>query len=88
LERAKQPDYVSRYDDFDLDYGDCRRAGATAGESRVDGAHQRAGAPAAHFRSASNDGARGRSAAPPPKSSRGSSRQEHDGFGAGIFPDG
>src|SRR5262245_42445071 len=24
LERAKQPDYVSRYDDFDLDYGDMR----------------------------------------------------------------
>ena len=30
LERAKQPDYVSRYDDFDMDYGDFRRLGLSA----------------------------------------------------------
>jgi stage V sporulation protein G len=88
LERAKQPDYVSRYDDFDLDYGDMRRAPAAAGESRVDAAH-RDGAPPSHYRQGSNDGGRVRGSAPPPRSSspRGSSRG-HDGFGAGIFPDG
>jgi stage V sporulation protein G len=88
LERAKQPDYVSRYDDFDLDYGDGRRAPAAAGESRVDAAH-RDGAPPSHYRPGASDGARTRNSSPPPRSSsRGAARHGHDGFGAGIFPDG
>jgi stage V sporulation protein G len=86
LERAKQPDYVSRYDDFDLDYGECRRAPAAAGESRVDGAH-RDGAPASHYRAAAGDGARPRGSAPPRgAASRGANRPAGGGFGAGIFP--
>ena len=34
LERAKQPDYVSRYDDFDMDYGDYRRCSVATNDSR------------------------------------------------------
>ena len=36
LERAKQPDYVSRYDDFDMDYGEFRpKPHAPSSESRT-----------------------------------------------------
>ena len=89
LERSKQPDYVSRYDDFDMDYGDFRRPTAAAGDTRVDGAHPRDGAGGAHFRPTNSDGARSRGSAPPSKSSRepGRPMRGGTGFGAGIFPE-
>jgi len=89
LERAKLPDYVSRYDDFDLDYGEYRRPAATAGDTRVDGAHAREAVGGAHFRPpAAADSARPRGNAPPPRSSREQARPSRGGgFGAGIFPE-
>ena len=92
LERAKQPDYVSRYDDFDMDYGDFRRPAQPASNShemRIDPPHERRGA---HASSNANRSApeaqRPRGAAPPPKSAspRRDDRTAIDGFGAGIFP--
>jgi stage V sporulation protein G len=90
LERAKQPDYVSRYDDFDMDYGDYRpkHHGPPATETRIDPPHDRRGAHAPQQRPAHADAQRNRGAAPPPKSTqRRDARSPSDGFGAGIFPD-
>jgi stage V sporulation protein G len=92
LERAKQPDYVSRYDDFDMDYGDFRRPAQPPGhahETRIDPPHERRGAHASNNanRSAA-EAQRPRGAAPPTKSAspRREERTAFDGFGAGIFP--
>jgi stage V sporulation protein G len=95
LERSKDPNYVSRYDDFDMDYGDYRRPAATAphaaapAETRIDAAHERRGNHAAQHRPPAADVPRGRSATPPaPKSSTPRSvNRPADGFGAGIFPE-
>jgi hypothetical protein len=86
IERAKQPDYVSRYDEFDMDYADYRRAPQPppASESRFDPPHERRGAHTGGNRPGAADAARSRGAAPK-SSSR--SRPTFDGFGAGIFPD-
>jgi stage V sporulation protein G len=90
LERSQHPDYVSRYDEFDLDYGDARRPGPPAGnyDTRIDPPHQRGnGHVAAHQRDASPDPARDRRGIPSPKSApRSAQRSPFDGFGAGIFP--
>jgi stage V sporulation protein G len=89
LDRAKQPDYVSRYDDFDMDYGDFRRGPAAgAQEMRIDPPHERRGAHAnnnANRPATDSQRARG---APPAKSTspRREERTAFDGFGAGIFP--
>lgn len=91
LDRAQQPGYVSRYDDFDLDYGDGKRpaAAASGGESRVDPPHQRGPSPSGNHRVNAAEPPRDRGAVPPPKTARrtNSSRLTHDGFGAGIFPE-
>ncbi|HMP06295.1 MAG TPA: SpoVG family protein [Lacipirellulaceae bacterium] len=88
LERAKQPDYVSRYDDFDADFGEFRRPHAPAGhELRVDPPHERRGSHAANSRSP--EAPRSRASAPAAKAAapRTGDRSIGDGFGAGIFPD-
>ena len=90
LERAKQPDYVSRYDDFDMDFGDYRqKPHAPHTESRVDPPHERRGAHTPNHRPAQAESQRNRGAAPAPKSStpRRETRSPLDGFGAGIFPE-
>ena len=92
LERAKQPDYVSRYDDFDMDFGDYRRnpqPTANSHEMRIDPPHERRGAHASNNANRSApETQRPRASAPPPKaaSPRREERTAHDGFGAGIFP--
>jgi stage V sporulation protein G len=91
LERAKLPDYVSRYDDFDLDYADYRRgpqpAGANA-ETRLDPPHERQPARPHSARSNHPEGQRGRTQSPPPKTvPQRDQRSGGDGFGAGIFPE-
>jgi stage V sporulation protein G len=89
IERAKQPGYVSRYDDFDFEYSDSPRPKP----ARFDGAHpyppdQRHattrspansdGTQKAHFRrDASHENQRANHTAPP----------AGDSFGAGIFPE-
>lgn len=92
LELAKQPGYISRYDDFDSDYsGEFRRSESStpSDERRIDAAHEHPHPPAGVDRRQSAD-------APPSgggSSSAGPvSRNERDknlggGFGAGIFGD-
>ena len=92
IERAKQPGYVSRYDDFDFEYSDAPRSRP----ARFDQAHTHASeqpharvpakAPAAadgagkpHYRRGSDGDGRAAPHTPPSRSS--------DGFGAGIFPE-
>ncbi|MEM8946714.1 MAG: septation protein SpoVG family protein [Planctomycetota bacterium] len=95
IQRAKQPDYVSRYDDFDVDYDDERSPSAAAKpDTRVDPAH----ASRASHTPRSGDGSsppksdgRGpvptpKSASPPPSTSQPQASSEGE-FGAGIFPE-
>jgi stage V sporulation protein G len=90
IERAKQPGYVSRYDDFDFEYTDAARSKP----ARFDQPHSRPaeqphvrpktvaasdGVPKAHFRSDSAADGHASPHAPPVVGT--------DGFGAGIFPE-
>ena len=93
LERAKEPGYVSRYDDFDVEYDDTPPPKKT--DTRVDQAHEQPQSHTPHPggptpqttpeqrgpvpppKSASPPTSTGE---PPPKASQGG------GFGAGIFP--
>jgi stage V sporulation protein G len=89
LERAEQPDYVSRYDDFDLDYVETRRPlSAPHPETRVDPPHQRGHNHSSNHRDgAAEPRERDRGPVPPPKTaSRNAPHSTVDGFGAGIFP--
>jgi stage V sporulation protein G len=92
IERAKQPDYVSRYDDFEFEYSDAPRSRP----ARFDQPHTRAteqphsrvpikaptgadGAGRPHYRRSSDGDGQGAPHTPPSRSA--------DGFGAGIFPE-
>jgi stage V sporulation protein G len=89
LERAKLPNYVSRYDDFDLDYGDYRRpqTANSLGDSRIDPPHSRQNSHLGNNRPNAGEPVREHRGVPAPKSG---SRQPHppaqNDFGAGIFP--
>jgi stage V sporulation protein G len=90
LERAKDPDYVSRYDDFDLDYGDYKRTSppAMADGKRLDAPHQRNNAHFGNNRPFAGEPVRdGRSAPQRPSANSTSRPARSDGFGAGIFPE-
>jgi stage V sporulation protein G len=93
IERAKQPDYVSRYDDFDFEYSDSARPRP----ARFDQSHQPAleqphsrvssknnttahGSGKPHFARDSEPDSRIIPAPAPPTAPR-------DAFGAGIFPE-
>lgn len=88
LDRSKEPGYVSRYDDFDGDYGDHRKSHQRDSdhrhaETRVDQAHHN------HTPHAPRDGMTGRSersSAPAPLAPDARNVVD-DNFGAGIFPD-
>ena len=91
IERAKDPGYVSRYDDFDIDYEEPKSAPAAKAETRVDQAHtgREPSAPAA---AKAEPASRTGNAVPPPKSASNSPASNRpvasEGeFGAGIFPD-
>ena len=90
LERAKLPDYVSRYDDFDMDFGDYRRpAQATPmGNQRIDPPHSRPNSHLGGSRPHASEPVRESRSGPPSNSARNAPRQRQDGFGAGIFPEG
>ena len=91
IERAKQPGYISRYDDFEFEYSDAPRSRparfdqphAHPAEQPHSHSHAKGPAPAEsagkpHYRRDSASGARSSSPAPPPPPAGGS-------FGAGIF---
>lgn len=83
IERAKQPGYVSHYDDFDVEFTETRPAAAPqrTAETRVDQAHEKRGTHVEH----PGGGTR---PAPAPKSPPGSpSAGAEKRFGAGIFND-
>lgn len=91
IERAKHPDYVSRYDDFDLDFVEPKRSQphhTSFGDSRIDSAHQRRHAHMGNNRPQGGGPTRERTS--PPSSPRAATNlyREHPptGFGAGIFP--
>lgn len=90
IDRSKQPDYVSRYDDFDVDFEDSRPR-----QSRVDPSHaqstpshrhaspktsvaEESGVTKPHFRSGGSSGGAGVPRSDPPQTG---------GFGAGILPE-
>jgi stage V sporulation protein G len=92
IERAKQPGYVSRYDDFDFEYSDAPRSRPARFDQphtqTADRPHSRVpakgpvgadGAGKPHYRR--NSDVDGHSAPHTPPSLSG------DGFGAGIFPE-
>jgi stage V sporulation protein G len=91
IERAKQPGYVSRYDDFDFEYGDTQRprpARFDQPHPQPPGDHPRA----ATKRPPATDGAAGK----PHHRDRDTASEEGgedrrqtggDSFGAGIFPE-
>ena len=83
VERAKQPGYVSRYDDFDLDYDDARGTPSHTqkAEKRVDQAHDKRGA---HVEGPGGDF---RPTRPPSGPTGKPSLGAKDSFGAGIFAD-
>jgi stage V sporulation protein G len=89
IERAKQPGYICRYDDFDLEYSDSPRARP----ARFDQPH---GQPAPHQFAAganssvaANDRSAPQNSGPPASLPRSSDPESNQGgsFGAGIFPD-
>ena len=91
IERAKQPGYMSRYDDFDLDYVEAKRPHqpAAGGEARVDQAHQRRHSHLGNNRPQAGGPVRERSSppsSPPPAARNNSYRDQPNGFGDGIFP--
>src|SRR5687768_2941619 len=88
IERAKQPGYISRYDDFDFEYSDAPRSRparfdqphAGPAGSHADGKASTpndGASPKPHFHSTSDGDSTGGNS---PRPSRG------DAFGAGIFP--
>jgi stage V sporulation protein G len=91
IERAKQPGYVSRYDDFDFEYSDAPRSRP----ARFDQPHANPAAQAPHaekkFNSANNENLTKPHFQPAPKpegiDGHTARPATGDGFGAGIFPE-
>jgi stage V sporulation protein G len=85
IERAKQPGYVSRYDDFDGEFGDVART------TRTDDPHSRTTASRPHHappgQPARDRSTNSRTSAPPSPKGPGHSSIRPQSFGAGIFPD-
>jgi stage V sporulation protein G len=85
IERSKQPGYVSRYDDVDIDFqeelGD--HNGHRQRESRVDRPHGRSGP----HESQSSQSTSSQRHAPAPKVPPAPPSRTTEGFGSGIFPD-
>jgi stage V sporulation protein G len=91
LELAKQPGYVSRYDDFDSDYTGVYRRGdasSTGDERRVDAAHDQPAEPQIRDRRSAGEPTFSRGGASPDRPTGGRRDDDRAGnFGAGIFPE-
>ena len=90
IERAKEPGYVSRYDDFDVDNDQTRSTPSPPPqpETRVDQAHDpsRAHVPRSGGGASQEVPTGGQGPAPSSKTSPENPPQNEDGdFGAGIF---
>ncbi len=95
-ERAKQPDYISRYDDFDVDYDETKPATPTVSktENRVDKAHAQLETHTPRPGGSSGQAtpeSRGpvpapKSASPPPAAASQPPISSEGDFGSGIFP--
>lgn len=89
-ERAEQPGYVSRYDDYDFD----DQQGSSAKSTRIDRRHAEPAPGAPHAAAQGAKPKPGESPGPhfhtdPPAKNpaqRSAGRPQNDGFGAGIFP--
>ncbi len=94
IERAKQPNYTSRYDDFDIDFDDSRTAAPPAPqtETRVDQAHAQRDAHAPRSGGTSQQADSGSIPAPKLPPSQTAAKQPtanpDKGFGEGVFPKG
>jgi stage V sporulation protein G len=92
IERAKLPDYVSRYDDFEFEYSDASRGGRSA---RYDQPHASPAADQSHLTSRNRPSKDAPASQPHFRSSTEERRPDAghsrppagDGFGAGIFPE-
>lgn len=88
-ERAKQPDYISRYDDFDFEYEDARpkpvRVDQPHGQPSA-GRHTAAKSSTAEQADVHKPHYRGGASSENAEASR-SKPARPDGFGAGIFPE-
>jgi stage V sporulation protein G len=82
-ERAKQPGYVSRYDDFDYDYDDLPRKDRSP--TRVDTAHGGPPPPQAPLPSQPKDAPHPTGGPHVKRPARRPQKKEKDDFGAGIF---
>jgi len=90
IERAKKPDYVSRYDDFDVDLAESRANGPTAKptDTRIDQAHNKRSAHAPKPGGAAEQvRPKDSTPVPPPKSASNDPPVADSGFGAGILPE-
>ena len=83
-QRAQEPGYVSRYDDFDIDYEP--GTAASRAKSRVDRPHGQAASHEPHAPKRSSPSYQQQAGESPPPPDRGESDKE-GGFGAGILPD-
>ncbi len=91
IERAKQPDYISRYDDFDVDVHEPRPVAppSRSSDTRVDPAHGQSGSHVPGPGGAAEQvRPKDRTPVPPPKSASGDPPVSNGGFGAGILPEG
>ncbi len=81
IKRSEQPDYVSRYDDFDVEASEAKPVAAPARNSdvRVDKAHEKRGT------HAERPGGSSRPAPTPKSPSSSPTMGTESGFGAGIF---
>ena len=91
IERAKQPGYVSRYDDFDFEYTDTSRSRPARFDQphaipSVDQPHVTTKQPAAGEGSAAKPHYRSNTA-PDPSAAPNAPPSSDDKFGAGIFPE-
>lgn len=96
IERSKQPDYISRYDDFDVEYDESKSSTSEPGKSerRFDQAHAKRSSHTSRSSDSPTKNADNtesvsatNSATPPPSSATKPPPASEGGFGAGIFPD-
>jgi stage V sporulation protein G len=91
IELAKQPGYVSRYDDFEFEYAD----GSRSRPARYDPPHSQPGPASRHIASVAPAASKPTDRSPPRRvdtpagaqKSASSDPSKSEGFGAGIFPE-